>query len=64
MGIFLSVEISKKKSLHYHELLMRMKITVVYFSHAAFFLQIFPENLYVAPYDLKVYVGDVAMLSN
>ena len=35
----------KKGSLHYHELLMRMKITVVYFSHAAFFLQIFPENL-------------------
>ena len=36
MDIFLLAKISKKKILHYHELFMLMKITVVYFRHAAF----------------------------
>ena len=65
MGIFLSAEISKQKSSHYHELLMRMKITAVYLRHAGFFFfQFSPENFKVSSYDFKVYVGDVAMLSD
>ena len=43
---------------------MRMKITAVYLRHAGFFFQFSPENFKVSSYDFKVYVGDVAMLSN
>lgn len=43
MGIFLLAEFSKKKSLHYHELLMRMKITLVYLRHVVF-SSIFPRK--------------------